>query len=145
MPTRKKTSSDAESADFEPESQNTEANSTPEQSSDQQQTAAEPADFPELTDAQSTSKEQRDQNLDLIMDIPVTCSVELGRSKIRIGNLLKLSQGSIVELDRLAGEPLDILVNGCLVAHGEVVVVKDKFGIRLLDIVSPTDRLKSIS
>ncbi|MFZ5614502.1 MAG: flagellar motor switch protein FliN [Pseudomonadota bacterium] len=83
-------------------------------------------------------------NLDLILDIPVTLAVELGRTKIQIRNLLQLAQGSVVELDRLAGEPMDVLVNGCLVAQGEVVVVNDKFGIRLTDIVSPVERVKKL-
>lgn len=83
-------------------------------------------------------------NLDMILDIPVTVSVELGRTKIPIRNLLQLAQGSVVELDRLAGEPMDVLVNGCLIAQGEVVVVNDKFGIRLTDIVSMAERVKKL-
>jgi flagellar motor switch protein FliN/FliY len=84
-------------------------------------------------------------NLDLILDIPVQLSVELGRTKIAIRNLLQLAQGSVVELDGLAGEPMDVLVNGCLIAQGEVVVVNDKFGIRLTDIISPTERLRRLN
>jgi flagellar motor switch protein FliN/FliY len=84
-------------------------------------------------------------NLDLILDIPVQLNVELGRTKIAIRNLLQLAQGSVVELDGLAGEPMDVLVNGCLIAQGEVVVVNDKFGIRLTDIISPTERLRRIN
>jgi flagellar motor switch protein FliN/FliY len=84
-------------------------------------------------------------NLDLILDIPVSLNVELGRTKIAIRNLLQLAQGSVVELDGLAGEPMDVLVNGCLVAQGEVVVVNDKFGIRLTDIISPAERLRRIN
>lgn len=84
-------------------------------------------------------------NLDLILDIPVQLTVELGRTKIAIRNLLQLAQGSVVELDGLAGEPMDVLVNGCLVAQGEVVVVNDKFGIRLTDIISPAERLRRIN
>ncbi len=84
-------------------------------------------------------------NLDLILDIPVSLTVELGRTKIAIRNLLQLAQGSVVELDGLAGEPMDVLVNGCLIAQGEVVVVNDKFGIRLTDIISPTERLRRIN
>jgi flagellar motor switch protein FliN len=83
-------------------------------------------------------------NLDLILDIPVQMTVELGRTKITIRNLLQLAQGSVVELDGLAGEPMDVLVNGCLIAQGEVVVVNDKFGIRLTDI-SPAERLRRIN
>ena len=85
------------------------------------------------------------ENLDTILDIPVTLSMELGRTKMTINNLLKLNQGSVVELERLAGEPLDMLVNGCLVAHGEVVVVNDKFGVRLTDILSPKERVKTLA
>ena len=78
------------------------------------------------------------------MDIPVTISMEVGRSFINIRNLLQLNQGSVVELDRVAGEPLDVMVNGTLVAHGEVVVVNDKFGIRLTDVISQTERIKKL-
>ncbi len=83
-------------------------------------------------------------NLDQILDIPVTLSVEIGTTKIAIRNLLQLNQGSVVELDRLAGEPLDVLVNGTLVAHGEVVVVNEKFGIRLTDVISAHERVKKL-
>ena len=82
--------------------------------------------------------------LDVVLDIPVTIAMEIGRTKISIRNLLQLNQGSIVELDRLAGEPMDVLVNGTLVAHGEVVVVNEKFGIRLTDVISPSDRIKNL-
>ncbi len=84
------------------------------------------------------------QNLDMILDIPVNMTVELGRTKIAIRNLLQLAQGSVVELDGLAGEPMDVLVNGCLIAQGEVVVVNDKFGIRLTDIITPSERLRRL-
>jgi flagellar motor switch protein FliN/FliY len=84
-------------------------------------------------------------NLDAILDVPVVISMEIGRTKINIRNLLQLNQGSVVELDRLAGEPMDVLVNGTLVAQGEVVVVNEKFGIRLTDIISPADRVKRLS
>ena len=84
------------------------------------------------------------QNLDMILDIPVNMTVELGRTKIAIRNLLQLAQGSVVELDGLAGEPMDVLVNGCLIAQGEVVVVNDKFGIRLTDIITPAERLRRL-
>lgn len=83
-------------------------------------------------------------DLDLIMDIPVTLSMELGSTEIAIRNLLQLTQGSVVELDRFAGEPLDVLVNGTLIAHGEVVVVNDRYGIRLTDVVSPSERIKRL-
>jgi len=84
------------------------------------------------------------RNLELVMDIPVQMTVELGRTRMPIRNLLQLAQGSVVELNELAGEPLDVFVNGCLVAQGEVVVVNEKFGIRLTDIVTPSERLKKI-
>ncbi len=83
-------------------------------------------------------------NLDVILEIPVTVSMEIGRTRMNIRNLLQLNQGSVVELDRLAGEPMDVLVNGTLIAHGEVVVVNEKFGIRLTDVISPADRLKKL-
>ena len=83
-------------------------------------------------------------NLDVILDIPVTISMEIGQTKINIRNLLQLNQGSVIELDRLAGEPLDVLVNGTLIAHGEVVVVNEKFGIRLTDVISPAERVKKL-
>ena len=83
-------------------------------------------------------------NLDLIMDVRLVLTLEVGRTRISVRNLLALTQGSVVELDKLAGEPLDVLVNGTLVAHGEVVVVNDKFGIRLLDVVSPEKRVESL-
>ncbi len=85
-----------------------------------------------------------DENLGLILDIPVTISMEIGRSSINIRNLLQLNQGSVIELDRLAGEPMDVLVNGTLIAHGEVVVVNEKFGIRLTDVISPAERIKKL-
>lgn len=83
-------------------------------------------------------------NLDVILDIPVSISMEVGSTDISIRNLLQLNQGSVVELDRLAGEPLDVLVNGTLIAHGEVVVVNEKFGIRLTDVISPSERIKKL-
>ena len=82
--------------------------------------------------------------LDTILDIPVTISMEVGRTNISIRNLLQLNQGSVVELDRVAGEPLDVLVNGTLIAHGEVVVINDKFGIRLTDVISQVERIKKL-
>nr|WP_040405182.1 flagellar motor switch protein FliN [Ectothiorhodospira sp. PHS-1] len=83
-------------------------------------------------------------NLGVILDVPVTISMEIGRTRIPIRNLLQLNQGSVVELDRLAGEPLDVMVNGTLVAHGEVVVVNEKFGIRLTDVISPAERVRKL-
>ncbi|MGV8843799.1 MAG: flagellar motor switch protein FliN [Pseudomonas sp.] len=83
-------------------------------------------------------------NMDVILDIPVSISMEVGNTNITIRNLLQLNQGSVIELDRLAGEPLDVLVNGTLIAHGEVVVVNEKFGIRLTDVVSPSERIQKL-
>ena len=105
---------------------------------------AETVELEELTedDAPITGAEKR--KLDAILDIPVTISMEVGRSNISIRNLLQLNQGSVVELDRVAGESLDVLVNGTLIAHGEVVVVNDKFGIRLTDVISQVERIKKL-
>lgn len=97
-----------------------------------------------LDPLQNTSTSKEDLNLDVILDIPVTISMEIGSTKINIRNLLQLNQGSVVELDRMAGEPLDVVVNGTLIAHGEVVVVNEKFGIRLTDIISPAERVKKL-
>ena len=83
-------------------------------------------------------------DIDMVLDIPVQLTVELGRTRIAIRNLLQLAQGSVVELDGLAGEPMDVLVNGCLIAQGEVVVVNDKFGIRLTDIITPAERMRRL-
>ena len=85
------------------------------------------------------------QDIDLIMDIPVKLTVELGRTKMTIKELLRLSQGSVVALDGLAGEPLDILINGYLIAQGEVVVVADKYGVRITDIITPSERMRRLS
>ncbi len=85
-----------------------------------------------------------DINMDVILDIPVKLSMEIGRTSVNIRSLLQLNQGSVIELDRMAGEPLDVLVNGTLIAHGEVVVVNEKFGIRLTDVVSPAERVKKL-
>ena len=84
-------------------------------------------------------------DIDLVLDIPVEVSVELGRTRLPIRSILQLAQGSVVELDGMAGEPLNVLVNGCLVAQGEVVVVNDKFGIRLTDIVTPSERMRKLN
>lgn len=85
-----------------------------------------------------------DINLDVLLDVPLSMSLEVGRSRLSIRELLQLNQGSVVELDRAAGEPLDVMVNGTLVAHGEVVVVNEKFGIRLTDVISPSERIKQL-
>ncbi len=84
-------------------------------------------------------------DIDLILDIPVQLTVELGRTRVPIKHILQLAQGSVIELDALAGEPMDVLVNGCLIAQGEVVVVNDKFGIRLTDIVTPSERVRRLN
>jgi len=107
------------------------------------QPKVQPAPFAELRADQGGAAASN--QLDLVMDIPVTLSVELGRTKIQIRELLQLAQGSVVDLDRLAGEPMDVLVNGFLIARGEVVLVNDKFGIRLTDIVSPTERARRLA
>ncbi|WP_299270852.1 flagellar motor switch protein FliN [uncultured Psychrosphaera sp.] len=103
-----------------------------------------PAELEELQDTSTTLNEAESRKLETILDIPVNISMEVGRSKISIRNLLQLNQGSVVELDRVAGEPLDVLVNGTLIAHGEVVVVNDKFGIRLTDVISQIERIKKL-
>ncbi len=100
------------------------------------------ASFSQLS--QSAGAKSDDLNLDVILDIPVQISMEIGRTTINIRNLLQLNQGSVIELDRMAGEPLDVLVNGTLIAHGEVVVVNEKFGIRLTDVISPAERVKKL-
>lgn len=86
-----------------------------------------------------------DMSLDMLLDINVSLSIELGRARIDIRDLLKLNQGSMIELDRMAGEPLDVLVNGTLIARGEVVVVKDKFGMMLTEVVSPEERIRRLN
>lgn len=106
--------------------------------------AAQPAQMPIFDTAGSGAIPPAANNLDMILDIPVSLTVELGRTKIAIRNLLQLAQGSVVELDGLAGEPMSVLVNGTLVAQGEVVVVNDKFGIRLTDIITPSERIRKL-
>ncbi len=93
----------------------------------------------------SSSNEAPVNDINMVLDIPVQLSVELGRTKVPIKYILQLAQGSVVELDALAGEPMDVLVNGYLIAQGEVVVVNDKFGIRLTDVVTPSERLRRVS
>ncbi|MFT6268432.1 MAG: flagellar motor switch protein FliN/FliY [Alphaproteobacteria bacterium] len=103
---------------------------------------AQAAGLDELTD--DAAPLNNEKKLDTILDIPVTISMEVGRTNISIRSLLQLNQGSVVELDRVAGEPLDVLVNGTLIAHGEVVVINDKFGIRLTDVISQVERIKKL-
>jgi len=95
-----------------------------------------PMDMPDLP--------RTEVNMDVILDVPVTLSLEVGRTRLPIRSLLQLNQGSVVELERAAGEPLDVYVNGTLIAHGEVVVVNEKFGIRLTDVISPADRIRKL-
>jgi flagellar motor switch protein FliN len=104
--------------------------------------SAVPAEFNQVKDEAVPGA--RDVNLEVILDVAVTLSMEVGRTRIPIRNLLQLNHGSVVELDRAAGEPLDVYVNGTLIAHGEVVVVNEKFGIRLTDVVSPAERLRKL-
>jgi len=111
---------------------------------DQEEQDAKAAELEELEDESTPQLMPTDAKLEAILDIPVTISMEVGRSNISIRNLLQLNQGSVIELDRVAGESLDVLVNGTLIAHGEVVVVNDKFGIRLTDVISQTERIKKL-
>ena len=104
--------------------------------------AGERVEFDSLRGGAATSSGE--VNLDMILDVPVTLAMEVGRTRISIRNLLQLNQGSVVELDRAAGEPLDVFVNGTLVAHGEVVVINEKFGIRLTDVISPAERVRKL-
>ncbi|MFB2705717.1 MULTISPECIES: flagellar motor switch protein FliN [Marinobacter] len=102
------------------------------------------APMEEFTDDAGMGGSGEAPDIDVILDIPVTISMEVGNTQIPIRNLLQLNQGSVIELDRLAGEPLDVLVNGTLIAHGEVVMVNEKFGIRLTDVISPGERIKRL-
>jgi len=102
----------------------------------------QPDDMPEFGNFAAARPMSPD--LEMILDIPVRLSMEVGNTQISIRDLLQLGQGSVIELDRLAGEPLDVLVNGTLIAHGEVVVVNDKFGIRMTDVISPSERIKKL-
>ena len=115
------------------------ADAMAEETDDVQQAKLDP-----LTDDSKPINDNIAPELDVILDIPVSISMEVGRTEIPIRNLLQLNQGSVVELDRLAGEPLDVLVNGTLIAHGEVVMVNDKFGIRLTDVVSQSERIQRL-
>mgnify|MGYP000737031428 CR=1 FL=1 len=116
---------------------------------EQAATEGNAADAPKVTldnlVSESRGPADENANLDVILEIPVTIAMEVGRTRISIRNLLQLNQGSIVELDRLAGEPLDVLVNGTLVAHGEVVVVNEKYGIRLTDVISAAERVRKLA
>ncbi len=109
--------------------------------------SAEKADFDELesTAPAAATKPGKDVDLNVILDVDVTIELEVGRTNLSVRDLLQLNQGSVVELDRLAGEPLDVLVNGTLIAHGDVVVVNNNYGIRLTDVVSPIERIKKVN
>jgi flagellar motor switch protein FliN/FliY len=107
------------------------------------QAEAQTAEFGNLQ-PDSAPDNKSDINMDVILDVPVTLSMEVGRTRVPIRNLLQLNQGSVVELERVAGEPLDVFVNGTLIAHGEVVVVNEKFGIRLTDVISPAERIRKL-
>jgi len=106
---------------------------------------ASPAAFDTLqAEAPPAGSDTSDLNLEMILDVPVTLSMEVGRARMAIRNLLQLNQGSVIELERGAGEPLDVYVNGTLIAHGEVVVINDRFGVRLTDVVSPSERIRRL-
>ncbi|MEZ5456999.1 MAG: flagellar motor switch protein FliN [Lysobacteraceae bacterium] len=103
--------------------------------------SASPAEFGNLSADPSAPGEL---NLDVLLDVPVTIALEVGRARVPIRNLLQLNPGSVIELERGAAEPLDVYVNGTLIAHGEVVVVNDRFGVRLTDVISPAERLRRL-
>lgn len=109
---------------------------------EEQGVAAAPVDLDELVDQSSGAGD--DPKLDVILDIPVKMTLEVGGTEIAIRDLLQLSQGSVLELDRIAGEPLDVRINGTLIAHGEVVVTNDRYGVRLTDVISPQERIKRL-
>lgn len=113
------------------------------QQAEDQETDLQNVEMPEVTE-DAASRSNRQANLDAILDVQVTLTLEIGRTSIPIKDLLSLSQGAVVELDRLVGQPHDVLVNGTLIAQGEVVVVDDKFGIRFTDIVSPSERVQKL-
>ena len=102
------------------------------------------ASLSELSDSAPVAVDEGNPDLEVVLDIPVKISMEVGSNQISIRNLLQLNQGSVIELERLAGEPLDVLVNGTLIAHGEVVVVNEKFGIRVTDVISPSERIRKL-
>ena len=136
---------DVEAASETEADANSETESTDEADNAEATDNVQPASLDPLEDTSSPVHDDREVNLDVILDVPVEISMEIGSTKMNIRNLLQLNQGSVVELDRLAGEPLNVKVNGTLIAHGEVVVVNEKFGIRLTDIISPAERVKKLS
>ncbi len=122
---------------------------TPEADNEAEDYAAAPLkdlseNSPMASNNTAPAMDDQDINLDIILDVPITISVEIGRTQVPIRDLLRYSQGSVIELDRLVSEPLDVLVNNTLIAHGEVVVVDDQFGIRLTDVISPSERVKKL-
>lgn len=117
---------------------------TPEESTEVSSMAEKASPAPLSEELEQELGADVDINLDVLLDVPLSMSLEVGRSRLSIRDLLQLNQGSVVELDRSAGDPLDVMVNGTLVAHGEVVVVNDKFGIRLTDVISPAERIKQL-
>lgn len=140
---------DVPDADLD-EAVETESDVAPEAESSEEKAAkvtpdVQPAPLDSLEDTSVGGDSGKEINLDVILDVPVEVSMEIGSTRMNIRNLLHLNQGSVVELDRLAGEPLNVKVNGTLIAHGEVVVVNEKFGIRLTDIISPAERVKKLS
>lgn len=122
-----------------------EQKSTESTGSDEQSGGVLAGDSPRPFSSMTGGAEAPVHDINMVLDIPVQLSVELGRTKVPIKHILQLGQGSVVELDALAGEPMDVLVNGYLIAQGEVVVVNDKFGIRLTDVVTPSERLRRVS
>lgn len=118
----------------------------PEEQSEGESESPEKADFDELEQQTTTATlPPKDVDLNVILDVDVTLELEVGRTSLSVRELLQLNQGSVVELDRLAGEPLDVLVNGTLIAHGDVVVVNNNYGIRLTDVVSPSERIRKVN
>ena len=117
------------------------AETKPETASEVQTDQVSPASFQNFT---PTTASTAGNDINMILDIPVQLTVELGRTRIPIKHILQLAQGSVIELDALAGEPMDVLVNGCLIAQGEVVVVNDKFGVRLTDVTTPSERMRRL-
>jgi len=125
-----------------PESGVEQAADSGEPSPEQQPEPARNASFEEF--GEESGVHHPEPNLDVILNIPVTLSMEVGRTQMTIQELMELKRGSVVKFNRLAGEPMDVLVNGTLIAHGEVVVINDKFGIRLIDVISPAERVRKL-
>ncbi len=123
--------------------QSTETGGSEEQAPAQGESGYERAEFQDLAN-EAGAAGGNESNLNVILDIPVTLSMEVGRTEVPIQDLLALNRGSVVELDRVAGEPMDVLINGTLIAHGEVVIINEKFGIRLTDVISPAERVRKL-